>query len=628
MHLFKRLVFIMIMICTTAYNQTAYDLFLPASDEWAALDRNYDLTTDHPLIQPASFLHGAVPDSQRQRRNAGPFSFQVDYPIAGEFVIFVKTVSASGPLIVRIDGDIAAKFDLPAGANIGVESHYLEEHHLWRTSYHKKLQVLVSAGKHIIELENQGPDWISFAYFVLTRYSTHSFSPEYDRWKIYEKTIETLPQRLDEYEHAVTEWLEKLSTAKKNTTLGPTLKLQFENLQQLAKDFQPVDFDLMRTESELQELLNYLELHRDYCVEKHGRVKLAYCSEIDNALQPYDVIVPENYDSAKKYGLLVNLHGYSPSIHKWSSFFQTDTDLTLDSLGLLQVAVYGRRNRYYLGAGEQDVLAVMADIQRHFSIDENRIYLAGDSMGGYGAWAIGLHFPDLFAAISPVCGPTDFQNLAKVHAPKSTNKLLLASVSPVNFVQNARYLPARIYHGEIDPVVPVSQSRQIVRHLRGMNFPYEYNELPGLGHDVQIPVAADTQRLPWLLNFSRRTFQRRLVQRTFYLKYGKNRYLEITGKKNWDEFTQIKTELFPPNVIQVQTQNVASFQLYLSFFSNMAEYSVDVDGHVFYLSSEDITPEFTLDPVAGWKRKTTDSDGLVKKSGLEGPWMDGETGPF
>lgn len=39
-----------------------------------------------------------------------------------------------------------------------------------------------------------------------------------------------------------------------------------------------------------------------------------------------------------------------------------------------------------------------------FCVDKNRIYLTGMSMGGYGTWNTACRYPELFAAIAPVCG--------------------------------------------------------------------------------------------------------------------------------------------------------------------------------------------------------------------------------
>ena len=55
----------------------------------------------------------------------------------------------------------------------------------------------------------------------------------------------------------------------------------------------------------------------------------------------------------------------------------------------------------------EDVLRVMADVRRAYAVDPDGIRLTGLSMGGEGTWHIGLRHPDLFAALTPVCGIAD-----------------------------------------------------------------------------------------------------------------------------------------------------------------------------------------------------------------------------
>ena len=80
----------------------------------------------------------------------------------------------------------------------------------------------------------------------------------------------------------------------------------------------------------------------------------------------------------------------------------------LPDVGFLVVAPYGRGEiAGYNGVGENDVLRVLRDVRTAYNVDPDRIYLTGLSMGGGGTWHIGLRYPDLFAAIVPVCAVAD-----------------------------------------------------------------------------------------------------------------------------------------------------------------------------------------------------------------------------
>ena len=50
---------------------------------------------------------------------------------------------------------------------------------------------------------------------------------------------------------------------------------------------------------------------------------------------------------------------------------------------------------------------IILDFENRFSVDTDRVYIAGQSMGGYGTWDIISRNPDKFAAAIPVCGGID-----------------------------------------------------------------------------------------------------------------------------------------------------------------------------------------------------------------------------
>lgn len=94
-------------------------------------------------------------------------------------------------------------------------------------------------------------------------------------------------------------------------------------------------------------------------------------------------------------------------------------------------------------------------------VDTARIYLTGLSMGGMGSWALANAYPDLFAAMAPICGG------ARFHLPPPDPSLTLAerraamrgqpAVSAADMARLAS-VPCYIFHGQRDPVVPVSGS--------------------------------------------------------------------------------------------------------------------------------------------------------------------------
>ncbi|MEA2682155.1 MAG: hypothetical protein QOK05_483 [Chloroflexota bacterium] len=134
-------------------------------------------------------------------------------------------------------------------------------------------------------------------------------------------------------------------------------------------------------------------------------------------LQPYYMHIPAAYPGhTVAYPLIVYLHGFTglPDEPFYNPIGLVDT---ADQKGYLLASALGRGDYSYRGPGDIDVKEVIADVERHYDVDPNRIYLMGHSMGGYGTNNMAIHNPDLFAAVAPAEGTDSIdlhQNLRNV----------------------------------------------------------------------------------------------------------------------------------------------------------------------------------------------------------------------
>lgn len=111
-------------------------------------------------------------------------------------------------------------------------------------------------------------------------------------------------------------------------------------------------------------------------------------------------------------------------------------------------------------------------------IDRNRIYIMGLSMGGMGTFDMVCRYPELFAAAIPICGGVNTQRLEQIETSTSF----------------------RIYHGDADPVVPVSFSRDAYITLKAKNVSVEYIEFPGVDHNSWTPAFNMPDFMEWLFS--------------------------------------------------------------------------------------------------------------------------------
>jgi predicted peptidase len=109
------------------------------------------------------------------------------------------------------------------------------------------------------------------------------------------------------------------------------------------------------------------------------------------------------------------------------------------------------------------------------AIDPARVYILGQSLGGFGSWGAIARHPELFAAAAPVCGGW---------APADAAKMVPVAVWA--------------FHGADDQTVPVQLSRDITAALTKAGGTVKYTEYPGVGHDSWTKAFADPELWTWL----------------------------------------------------------------------------------------------------------------------------------
>jgi hypothetical protein len=195
-----------------------------------------------------------------------------------------------------------------------------------------------------------------------------------------------------------------------------------------------------------------------------GKVVRAFVSAIDGSVQPYGVIVPAQYDSAKPMRLDVVLHGSSRSagmseLRFLSRFDDGDAGRTgAPAQDFLELHPLGRVENGYRWAGETDVFEAIAAASRAYTIDRRRIVLRGMSMGASGTWHLGLQHPDRFVALGPYCGYVDTHQFSQTPVPSFVKvgalppyqEKTLHLLDAIDYAANAGTVPVVACMGEKD----------------------------------------------------------------------------------------------------------------------------------------------------------------------------------
>ena len=204
----------------------------------------------------------------------------------------------------------------------------------------------------------------------------------------------------------------------------------------------------------------------------------------------YNLYVPNQYDPAQKYPLMVFLHaaGQDSDLPRnlgssgkgWTgSFLDNGDDEKYPSFFLVPIS---QTNRSGWGDGRSDAekfegrltIVVLKELvaSGEYNIDADRLYVTGPSMGGRGTWDMIEKNPGLFAAAIPAAAP-GLDDAAKVVGE---------NIWAIN--------------GENDSTV--EDNRETIAAIRALGGNPIYTELAGHGHDTWRQVYPSDAFMAWV----------------------------------------------------------------------------------------------------------------------------------
>lgn len=120
---------------------------------------------------------------------------------------------------------------------------------------------------------------------------------------------------------------------------------------------------------------------------------------------------------------------------------------------------------------------LLDDIKKKYRVDNDRVYLTGLSMGGFGTWDLAEKYPDDFAAIAPICGGGDTSKIWKL-----------------------RHMPVWCFHGAKDDIVPLAASQRMVNALKAYNPHVKFTIYPEANHNSWEVTYNNDSLYTWLLS--------------------------------------------------------------------------------------------------------------------------------
>lgn len=217
-----------------------------------------------------------------------------------------------------------------------------------------------------------------------------------------------------------------------------------------------------------QELTSFTQ-EKDPYKDKTIPYRRAFRSKYDNTYQPYSIKLPKDYNSNKKYPLLVFLHGSgSGDVGLLNSERSNGNFIEIAPLG---------RDLYRAYASEEsqkDILEAIEDVSKHFSVDRNTIVIGGFSMGGYGALRTYYENPNLYKGVAVFAGHPDLANYwLEGEYPNFMDPM---------YLRVFKKKPVFVYHGKKDGSLPVEFIEKMILKMEEIGVPVTKSIVEEKGH--------------------------------------------------------------------------------------------------------------------------------------------------
>jgi predicted peptidase len=194
----------------------------------------------------------------------------------------------------------------------------------------------------------------------------------------------------------------------------------------------------------------------------------------------YLLYLPEDYQQQPAWPVLLFLHGAGERGEDLQAVKKHGPPKLIDqgqAFPCIVVSPQCPEGRWW----EPTELAVLLDeIVENYNVDQDRIYVTGLSMGGFGTWSLAAYQPERFAALVPICGGGE----------PFTTRLY-------------SHVPARVFHGAKDFVVPVEHSQRMVDALKKAGGNVQFTVYPDAGHDSWTETYANPELYQWLFQQKR-----------------------------------------------------------------------------------------------------------------------------
>jgi predicted peptidase len=206
---------------------------------------------------------------------------------------------------------------------------------------------------------------------------------------------------------------------------------------------------------------------------------------------PYRLYVPHSYPDQHKYPLVLWLHGGtgrgSDNVKQLTHENQLGTHFWISGDVQAKFPVFVLVPQCPSGEVWSDpeinhptqalelTIEILAKVEKDYAIDPERIYVAGQSMGGLGVWSLLQNYPEKWAGAVVLSAYDNFTDADAISR-----------------------IPLWVFQGDEDMSVPVTFVREMMKQLKKAHANVRYTEYHKVDHEVWNKAFAEPDLLSWL----------------------------------------------------------------------------------------------------------------------------------
>jgi len=240
-------------------------------------------------------------------------------------------------------------------------------------------------------------------------------------------------------------------------------------------------------------------------------------SDFDGEAFKYSLHLPDRYDPARRWPLIVSLHGTNQAGDPKAG--TTWIDMWLRCAAAREKCVILSpttvRHTWNTRAGHSYVLTALRETMEELNIDPDRIYLDGMSMGAGGTFRLAEHHPDRWAAIAPRC------NLPDIRQKKDKSFITMLA-------ENYHGVPVYWVVGAKDQKISIELARAAKPEIEAAKGELVYHEYPEGGHEWSLEKDDDV--FEWYGKHARNPYPEELVYKSYEKIFGRAWWIEVTKR--------------------------------------------------------------------------------------------------